>query len=240
MNQTKLALQLSVMLNLQDELNKKIHPEWHAQNFAWHRAIMDEVKEFMDHHGWKWWKKQFPDMAQCRLELIDIWHFLMSQHIQIVRSDKNIVSDGIFKDYLQNAIVVQEVFASDNENADVLLMLDHLAVRSIDAGILDGNKLTSNLTAVGYFVRIMNALELSFDDLYRFYVGKNVLNTFRQDHGYKTGEYQKNWADGREDNEHLTDILSALDIEDPDYKDRVYEALLSEYPGDKASSLRMN
>lgn len=37
---------------------------------------------------------------------------------------------------------------------------------------------------------------------FKQYTGKNVLNVFRQDHGYKAGTYIKVW-DGREDNEHL-------------------------------------
>ena len=52
------------------------------------------------------------------------------------------------------------------------------------------------------FATIMHLIEMDFDALYRSYVGKNVLNFFRQDHGYKEGTYVKNWA-GREDNEHL-------------------------------------
>lgn len=35
--------------------------------------------------------------------------------------------------------------------------------------------------------------------LYRLYVGKNILNQFRQDHGYKEGTYIKEW-NGTEDN----------------------------------------
>ena len=35
----------------------------------------------MDHYGWKWWKKQSPDTEQVKLELVDIWHFGLSQLI---------------------------------------------------------------------------------------------------------------------------------------------------------------
>jgi len=44
---------------------------------------------------------------------------------------------------------------------------------------------------------VMSGLDL--DTLYRLYVGKNILNQFRQDHGYKDGSYIKIW-DGEEDN----------------------------------------
>ncbi len=76
----------------------------------------------------------------------------------------------------------------------------------------------------------MDACELGFDELYRHYVGKNVLNFFRQDHGYKDGTYTKVWA-GREDNEHLAELVSALDSDADDYPEAVYAALKSRYPG---------
>ena len=40
---------------------------------------------------------------------------------------------------------------------------------------------------------------------------KNVLNKFRQDNGYKTGEYSKVWF-GKEDNVHLEEILNKLEF----------------------------
>jgi hypothetical protein len=44
------------------------------------------------------------------------------------------------------------------------------------------------------------------DELYRLYVGKNILNRFRQDHGYKEGTYIKIWQ-GEEDNVVMQRIL---------------------------------
>ena len=66
------------------------------------------------------------------------------------------------------------------------------------------------------------------DSLYSAYVGKNVLNFFRQDNGYKDGSYVKNWA-GKEDNEHLVELVAALDKDAADFSDQVYRALSSRY-----------
>ena len=74
----------------------------------------------------------------------------------------------------------------------------------------------------------MIASELDFDALYTAYVGKNVLNFFRQDHGYKEGTYIKNWA-GREDNEHLVEVLASLDHSADDFAKEVYDSLNSRY-----------
>ena len=56
----------------------------------------------------------------------------------------------------------------------------------------------------------MTDCQLNRTELFRQYVGKNVLNFFRQDNGYKEGTYRKFWS-GREDNEVLVDILQSLD-----------------------------
>ena len=69
---------------------------------------------------------------------------------------------------------------------------------------------------------------MAFTDLYTAYVGKNVLNFFRQDHGYKEGTYVKTWL-GREDNEHLVELVAPLDKDADDFAEQVYQALESRY-----------
>jgi hypothetical protein len=71
---------------------------------------------------------------------------------------------------------------------------------------------------------------MDFDQLYRSYVGKNVLNFFRQDHGYQDGSYIKVW-EGREDNEHLVEIVNGLDSDSAGFRDAVYQGLRGRYPG---------
>jgi len=65
-------IQLSTMLELQDGMNSKVNPAWVAANNNWHRAIQVEGVEAIEHHGWKWWKKQECDLAQLKMELVDI------------------------------------------------------------------------------------------------------------------------------------------------------------------------
>ena len=75
----------------------------------------------------------------------------------------------------------------------------------------------------------MKDCELGWTALYCQYVGKNVLNFFRQDHGYKQGTYQKIW-NGQEDNEYLVKILDSLDPADPSFKEKIYSSLTEHYP----------
>ena len=83
--------------------------------------------------------------------------------------------------------------------------------------------------SVPLFMHIATQCELSAEELYRQYVGKNVLNFFRQDHGYKEGTYKKLWQE-REDNEHLVEVLNQLDMNSESYSDDVYEGLRLRYP----------
>jgi uncharacterized protein YceK len=78
------------------------------------------------------------------------------------------------------------------------------------------------------FVAVLDTLPLPLPELFRMYVGKNVLNHFRQDHGYKSGDYRKTWS-GREDNEHLVELLAEVDVPADEVPDTLYRALESRY-----------
>ena len=57
--------------------------------------------------------------------------------------------------------------------------------------------------------------------LYTLYIGKNILNRFRQDNGYKEGSYVKVW-NGDEDNVVMLDIMA----KNPEYGvDELYKSL---------------
>jgi hypothetical protein len=78
------------------------------------------------------------------------------------------------------------------------------------------------------FLNLMTSAGMTFDDTLRLYFSKNVLNLFRQNNGYKTGTYIKIW-NGREDNEHLAEIILSLDSESPSFKTDLYDKLQDRY-----------
>ncbi len=197
-----------VMLEMQDGMNSRVDGDWFNQERAWYRAIWIECAELMDHYGgWKWWKGSQKDVEQVMLEIVDIWHFGLSMRINADR-DHAIAAARIVDQWV--APQVTGGFLADVERlASVALSEKSFLVAIVPALLADIGR--------------------GFDDLYRAYVGKNVLNYFRQDHGYREGGYRKVW-NGREDNEHLVDILSELDADEPDYRDRVYAALAQRYP----------
>lgn len=197
---------IASMLTLQDQMNTKVHPDWRTQQFAWYRAIWVECAELMDHYGWKWWKKQTPDWAQVHLELIDIWHFGLSDLLQHNANDEALVAR------------IAALFDAPAVVGEFREELEVFVASVTNRKCFDGPA----------FVRVMRAAELTFDALYSGYIGKNVLNFFRQDHGYQDGSYQKVWQ-GREDNEHLAELAAQLDIGRADYQQALYELLAARY-----------
>ena len=71
---------------------------------------------------------------------------------------------------------------------------------------------------------------MSLDELFEKYVCKNVLNRFRQSHGYKAGSYQKVWQ-GREDNVHLSELLGELNPLSDSFEEELLDDLEKRYPG---------
>ncbi|WP_461517607.1 dUTP diphosphatase [Porticoccus sp.] len=198
--------QILAMLELQDAMNSKVNSNWAEQDFAWYRAIWVECAELLDHYGWKWWKKQTPDADQVKLELVDIWHFGLS--ILLLDSEGH---DAI-------AELVERQFAEARPSGDFRADLEAFTLHTLQ----------TRKFAVADFAALMAGIDLSFDELYIRYVGKNVLNFFRQDHGYQDGTYRKQWA-GKEDNEHLVEAVAELDHSGADFKDLLYQALSQRY-----------
>jgi len=177
---------LITMLDMQDELNKTVNPDWLNAGYPWHRAIMVEAVEALEHYGWKWWKKQTPDLAQARMELVDIWHFMLSMALE-----------GAGGDRIKTAWTLSSLFYEPEKPTDkgTVMLFDLLAGYAAEGKI-----------CIPAFIHLMLELDLSWDQLYTIYVGKNVLNKFRQYHGYKEGTYRKDW-DGMEDNEVLALLM---------------------------------
>ena len=201
------AQQIKIMLELQDAMNTKVNAQWQQQGYEWYRAIWVECAELMDHYGWKWWKKQSPDTEQVALELIDIWHFGLSIMLQ----------SGKSLDAISTKIQAELIIKTEEE--DFRLDLERFASATLN----------DREFHIDLFARLMAGVDMSFEQLYRGYVGKNVLNFFRQDHGYKDGTYRKHWHDGREDNEHLVEAVQSLDAAEVTFKDNLYQALIQRY-----------
>ncbi len=198
---------LTNMLTMQDGINKRIAGDWPGRGFAWYRAVWIECGELMEHHGYKWWRRQRPDPAQVRLEIVDIWHFGMSA---ILAEEGGVRASAA---RLESELAAGGTAGLSVPEATEALALHALAERSFCAA---------------RFRDLMAAAGLTFGQLCSAYIGKNVLNFFRQEHGYQEGAYRKRWR-GREDNEHLAELAGQLDPHSASYAEDLYRALERRY-----------
>ena len=200
-----LDARIHVMLALQEEMNCIVHPQWKTQGYAWHRALWLECAELLEHCSWKWWKQQETDLMQVRLEAVDIWHFGLSA---LLAAEAKETAAGAIAAGLRTTA----------ESLDVSAAVEALVL----------HVLRERTFSVPLFHCLMHAIDMDFDDLYARYVGKNVLNLFRQRHGYRDGSYRKQW-NGREDNCHLEEIMARCDPAHPDFRRLVEEGLQERY-----------
>jgi len=199
--------QIKQMLTMQDAMNSRVSDTWRENGYEWYRAIWVECAEMLDHHGWKWWKHQEIDVAQVQLELVDIFHFGLSLRLMT----------GATVDSITETLAT-ELTQSSNES-DFKIALENLASAAVSNKSFDA-------IALADCMRLMN---MDLNELFRQYVGKNTLNFFRQDHGYKEGSYIKIWH-GEEDNEVLANLVNSLDASASDFQQQLYAALEEKYP----------
>ncbi len=209
--------QATTMLELQAKMNAKVNPAWLSAGYPYLRAVVIEAAEAMEHHGWKWWKAQRCDMAQLQMELVDIWHFILSY--LLIEESGNIAASV---KHLQSIDTEQTTIAFDHQTY-TLSELDLISKLELMIGLATARKINLPL-----FHALIKDCNMDWDELFCQYVGKNVLNFFRQDNGYKEGTYIKIWSK-REDNEHLVEIMAELDASDPEFQDRLYYSLNERY-----------
>jgi len=219
------ATQLVDMLRLQNTLNVNIAgPLWRDKRYEWHRAAWVECGELLDHIGWKWWKSHTPDLAQAQLEVVDIWHFCLSYaleatHAQLGTDDPYVVADSI-----RNDMVLAETSLTYGYKAQVTIHGEARALLNL-VELLVAQCTNDQQVSPAITLELAEALGLDADNMYKLYLGKNLINIFRQEYGYKTGQYHKTWG-GQEDNEVLIDIMKAH----PDWTSTlIYEELRVRY-----------
>jgi len=166
---------LDYMINLQNRFNEAVVPGWVNANLSWKTAMVVEVAEAIDSLSWKWWKHQESDYLNFSVELVDIWHFLMSDLI----TKKNDNISMIIEHFFNNATVYEP---TDENNINHLMSFSALVSRSINFR-----------DYLSEFVTIAISNGFDIKTLSKAYIVKNCLNKFRQNHGYKEGTYIKMW-----------------------------------------------
>lgn len=211
-----------LMLLMQSQMNSKICADWVKEDFPYLRAVIIEGAEAIEHHGWKWWKKQQCDTAQLQMEIVDIWHFILSAILIRTQNDQNAAMQLLLS--VNDKLDGCDQIEFDGKDYQ-LSSLSLIAKLELLIGVS-----VSRRIELALFSALLRDCKMDWGVLFQQYVGKNVLNFFRQDHGYKDGSYLKEWQ-GKEDNEHLVDVMNYLDPRDSSYPEKLYQLLEARYPG---------
>lgn len=225
---------IALMLQLQADLNEATNGDKWTSGITknnkvinWKRCIYMECAEMIDSFSWKHWKNidKEADWANLQIEVVDVWHFIMSLAIENYTQTRR----GGIDDLAQNISELGNFAKIDTNNNlfaaqdDIIEKVESIMLDTLFKGVLNLEKLISDF----FDLVVMSGLDL--ETLYKLYVGKNILNQFRQDHGYKDGSYIKVW-NGEEDNVVMQRVLEQNSDIAPA---RLYEELEKLYPAQK-------
>ncbi len=200
------------IVNLQKAFNDKVAPGWQQdiehKKYDYWMAVLDETAEVLGSRHWKWWKDSSAlgeiDWDNVQVELIDIFHFMLSISIQINHQDTIFMS-------------LMSIEKSNNDN--------HLPPeRAPDFFNKFWNEFMMAVWQKSLPLLVVKWTEYwyksggDFNTLARDYFIKNALNDIRQEFGYATGGYQKMWRSVSdpsklvEDNEVAGNLLKTKEI----------------------------
>lgn len=199
-------MKYEVMLKMQNDLNTAIDANWKLKENDYQLAITVELGELIDHVGYKWWKKQETNLFQCKLEVVDVFHFYLCDTLML-----GIESSGIKR--FEGEIIKPNI-DKENKNQVIKKLI---------------NKSSSNSFSHNEMFELMNMF-MTYEELYDMYISKNVLNNFRNKNGYKEGTYNKLW-DGEEDNSFLERVIteSSIDKSAINYPEVMFDTLQRRY-----------
>ena len=219
-----------LMLQLQNQLNNATNgEEWvnqitkNGKEINWRRCIYMECAEMIDSFAWKHWKSiaAQTDWENLKIEVVDVWHFIMSLAIELYHKE---FKGGIEEIAIEMAQMSEFALIDNNQESygdekEVIERIEMVMQDVLCAKEVDLHKL------LGDFFALAAMSGLNLNTLYLLYIGKNILNQFRQDNGYKEGNYIKIW-DSQEDNVIMQKILE----ENPNIKpNELYKELTKLY-----------
>ncbi len=223
---------LKSMFEMQQKLNDDTNGiNWengynkYGKIISWKRCIYMECCELIDSFSWKHWKNinAKPNWQNIQIEVIDIWHFIMSLAIEYYHNNKIGNIDDIVSYILDNksfkTFCKEPKHIDDTEQMEIINQVERII--HITSGVYKN----PFEMIISEFFTIAYDCGLNIESLYTVYIGKNVLNIFRQDHGYKEGTYKKVWKDV-EDNVIMNKIIDKNSSISPE---ELYKQLEEEY-----------
>ena len=133
---------LAEIFRMQEALNKRIGvnlpPESDEEQAKWllnySRAMQQEMAELVDSVPWKWWAKyQKFDKQNAKVEIVDMFHFLVS-----MAQTMGMSADDMFEEALKEnvAYVIGSAFHCDGSGKNTMrLNFSYATPAEIDEGI---------------------------------------------------------------------------------------------------------
>ena len=176
---------------MQDKFNENVIPDWKHQNLDWWMAIDDEIMEVLNSVNWKWWKNsknlseagKKVDMANVEVELVDLFHFLISKGIEQKKEN-----------FMLTMLLAATKYNKKYEPLEIIKKVRYEMKLFSQLGIFE--------MVFIKWLEIWFGMDKDLDYLMKAYRIKNALNIVRQKFGYKQGTYEKIWdkEKGYEDN----------------------------------------
>lgn len=213
MDKVEAAKAFTGMAKLQDDMNAKVNPSWRHARYPFYRALWTELGEASDYIQWAWWKnvgdKIFTNETQrrhCFMELADALHFGISMELSEYAS----AADTPETDRtIEHSHVGHSLAEALNHAMTRVVLRDSVTLMSAIEWVAQ-EALSEKTFNASYLFAAAYRAGMGEYGLIAYYHGKNILNVFRQDNGYKQGTYRKNWGTAQapaEDNEELAEII---------------------------------
>lgn len=208
------------MLDMQRDLNNKLSYKAKPNLLKYFLAVTVEAGELIESLGYKWWKDGEVDITNAKIEAIDMLHFILSSY--------NLYEDN---NTLEFNLLVEEWDRINDTKRTLDTSVDSRDLEYTYECVLD----LLTIKEFRNYVDLVNSLGMTKDEVFKLYLGKNVLNSFRANNGYKDNTYIKIWNSEtkEEDNHIMYAIIQCLELGDIDsvdiFKRNVYNTLESYY-----------
>lgn len=176
------------MLSQQASLNtKSYNTAWiekgKSLEFDYCLAASQEIAEFINSYGYSWWSKEPQDLENCKMEIVDAVHFMLSQSI-ILEGTIEKAAKQIYVNWLVSMSSLR--WKDSNVLETAKLLLARLCIIN-DRDIQGGADLEESPWV--FLFALAKSIGLTLPKLYTLYMAKSLLNAFRQKNHYKKGVF---------------------------------------------------
>ena len=256
---------LNLIIKKQDKLNKELAGEDYAKTLTttaglpinYGDCIMSETDEIQNSIPWKHWKAGSFNKANLNTEIFDLFHFAPSVLLTAIANSSELESAEYVDFYINSDTLEKHRDMLLNFCKDELTLYTFLKNNIATLGVnLSSVYLVHKIGHPLDTVRLIqmalgtlkNALliyminneitdaKVAINEIYKSYLVKNVLNSFRNDNGYKEGTYLKMWRISEdeekeyEDNDIAYGIASvATDISADELEEHLLAKLTEKY-----------